>query len=186
MHTTDSERAKYSRAWALDDYRKSSPGLDVAPRVFDLLGMRFGQSVTDYGCGEGHAVRWFAAKGLGASGVDIVPLLSEYDGGIECCLWEMDDRVPEADYATCFDVMEHLPPERADEVLAEIRERTRIGAAFTISTVPDAHGRKIGEKLHLTVKRAAWWRAKLRGHWGSVDVLKTEKRWRVLFVCTDG
>jgi hypothetical protein len=104
-------------------------------------------------------------------GYDIAPNCR--DAGVNvplevCCLWDFTPR--ESDWALCTDVMEHIPPEHVDAVLANIAKATRKGAFFQIATTPDRMGKLIGERLHLTVQSAAWWREKLSEHFAEVEV----------------
>jgi hypothetical protein len=66
--------------------------------------------------------------------------------------------------------MEHIPPQRVDDVLANIRDCCRKGAFFQIATRKDVMGQLIGQPLHLTVQSADWWAETLSRHWQSVDV----------------
>lgn len=179
MHTTESERAKYAKMWALPSYRTRSPGLAIAPLAYDLLGMGPGHTLIDYGCGEGKAVDWFRAQGVACVGVDLVPLRSDV---VEACLWDLPEDMS-AGYAFSADVLEHLPPERVMDALRGIRERTRHAAAFTVATVQDGHGPKVGEVLHLTVEPAEWWEERLREVWATVEHHPGEPAWRHLFIC---
>lgn len=178
MHTTETERAKYEKMWSKPSYRRRSPGLDAAPQVFDLLGMKQMETLIDYGCGEAKATDWFRGQGLTVHPLDLVPLRPDV---IEACLWDLPD-LPITDYAFCADVMEHIPPEHVDAVLAGIRERTRIAGAFQIASIECAVGRRHGETLHLTVQPRSWWQNKLEEHWSAVEHHPTDKKWRHLFL----
>lgn len=104
----ESERRKYATMWRRSQYHRYSPGLDVAKQAVKALRARRGESLRDYGCGAGLALDWFAAKGLVASGVDLVPQRASI---IRATLWDLPDTLGPTDYATCFDVLEHLPPQ---------------------------------------------------------------------------
>src|ERR1041385_938241 len=61
----------------------------------------------------------------------------------------------------CADVMEHIPPDRVDQVLDNILHAAE-HVFFAISTVPDNMGELIGETLHLTVQPFSWWLEKFQ------------------------
>lgn len=139
--------------------------------------MQSGESLTDFGAGTGRATAWFAAQGLDVLAVDFVPEALETDVPFrEACLWQMGRKVRSADLGYCCDVMEHIPRDRIDAVLAGIAKRTRRGCFFNIATRPDVCGRLIGETLHLTVEPAAWWRARLAEHWADLQVIAETPR----------
>jgi len=102
--------------------------------------------------------------GLSASGVDLAS--NSLDPGVEIEFRQLDissEPLPECDFAFCTDVMEHIPTDDVDKVFANIFGHCR-RAFFSICTVDDAFGELIGEHLHLTVKPADWWRAKIKEH----------------------
>lgn len=167
------EKAKYERIWADPGYRRNSPGLNVAPFAFDVLGLMPGDSLIDYGCGEGKAVDYFRRREIKAKGVDIVKLRPDVT---EACLWDMPKM--QADYAFSADVLEHLPEHRVPEVLQAIRDRTKREGFFTIATCDDVHGDRIGETLHLTVQPIEWWREVLGGIFTDVAIGQGDREWR--------
>lgn len=77
------------------------------------------------------------------------------------CLWQLADSLVLTDYGFCADVLEHIPPEQVDGVLAGIAKRIETSAFFKISTLPDSCGKLIGETLHMTVRPVGWWLAKV-------------------------
>ena len=164
------EAKKYEKIWSHDSYRKVSPGELEMHRAFDMLDCRVGESLNDYGSGPARATKWFQDHGLDVMGIDHASNAAETDVTIQIAtLWDMVGTVAPADYAFCCDVMEHIPMERVDAVLAEIRALTRRGGWFRIATRPDVMGpRLIGAPLHLTVKEAHWWENLLRQHWTTV------------------
>ena len=61
------------------------------------------------------------------------------------------------DAVTCFDCLEHLPPEGLPSAL---RELARVAAKVVVITVPEIQANYIGEggeRLHLTVQPMDWW-----------------------------
>lgn len=169
MELEAQERTKYKRMWEVDLYRKSAPGEKLVDGAVRRLGMKPGDSVIDFGCGTGRPAAKFQALGMEAMGIDIAD--NCLDEGVEIPLaiqplWELAPF--EAGFGFCTDVMEHIPPERVNDVLANIA--LTVGACyFQIATRPDSMGRIIGETLHLTVKDSKWWHRKLEEYFGSVN-----------------
>jgi hypothetical protein len=179
----DIEREKYEKVWTFAAYRDWSPGEGLVNEAIAALGMRPGEKVIDYGCGPGRATDLFARLGFRALGVDhaancldvgvMAPL-------ILACLWDLPPLSSE--WAFCCDVMEHIPEEKVDAVLAGIRARAERGAFFQICLEKDGAGpHLLGEPLHLTVKPAEWWLEKLRGLWGSVTTQRNALS--AIYVC---
>lgn len=183
-HLATKEREKYERVWADDRYRRISPGMMEVHRAFDHMGCRPGETINDYGCGAGLACAWFERHGLTATGIDHAENARTEDIlFLGECLWDMSF-TPESDYAFCCDVLEHIPPEKVDDVVRGIAERTHKAAWFRIATRPDAMGPLIiGEPLHLTVRPAQWWQDTLGEFWGTVQPIQADLRDGV-FLCT--
>ena len=171
------EREKYEKIWNDPRYRRYSPGEGLVHEAYTGLGMQERQSLIDYGCGTGRALKHFASWGLDVLGIDIAENCLEVDVAfMRACLWDLPD--VKSTHAYCTDVMEHIPEDRVDDVLAGIAKRS-IGAYFQIALRPDSSGPMIiGEQLHLTVKGDDWWRHKLRKYWDEVSmkVLSTNVR----------
>lgn len=173
------EQRKYEAVWAEPIYRASAPGEGYASRFLGFAKPTQKHSIIDFGAGTG---RGALAIYLG-SGARV--LMVDFAGN---CL---DDEVREslsdrlifrqhdltqplderADYGYCTDVMEHLPPEHVDQVLANIVTAAR-QVYFVVSTREDRLGRLVGEPLHLTVQPHAWWKEKLESVGFRVDFEK--------------
>lgn len=103
------------------------------------------KSILDYGCGQARTVDWLA-KIFDATAY-------RYDPGLPDFATLPDVR---ADLVICTDVMEHIPLEDIDRVLAEIRGVSG-NAFFNISCVKAAEILPNGENAHCTVRPARWW-----------------------------
>ena len=79
------------------------------------------------------------------------------------------------------DVMEHLPPERIDEVLSGIAKRTGKAVYFQIALFHDNTFTENGP-LHLSVFPVDWWKEKLLQHFSAAE-FKTIKVKHILAVC---
>ena len=164
------ERTKYEQMWQIDSYRRNAPGEKLVGDAVSKLGIKTGDTVIDFGCGTGRAAAKFQALGMKISAVDIAA--NCLDSGIELplavqTLWEPCPFA--AKYGFCTDTMEHIPPERVDEVLANIKICVS-ACYFQIATRPDSMGKLIEDTLHLTVNDADWWLRKLQDHFGSVEI----------------
>lgn len=72
----------------------------------------------------------------------------------------------------CTDVMEHIPLEEVDRVLAEIRSVSP-NAFFNISCVKAAEILPNGENAHCTVRPARWWTARLGAQFDTVRKVRS-------------
>ena len=166
----DRERKKYELMWSKPDYRRWSPGRDIAKLALRKMRVERGATLFDFGCGDGKALDYFAEQGILCKGFDLVKLHPLAQAG---CLWAIPEDFGTADYGFCADVLEHIPPEKVAPVLENIARHIRKELFFQIETVPDNMGRLIGKKLHLTVQPLAWWHSELRKQWNAVKVTPT-------------
>lgn len=173
--TEEGEKAKYEKAWSLfPEYRIRSPGENVMDLAIERMGMKSPESVCDFGCGPGRATQRFADLGFAAAGLDIAD--NCLDPGLDIafrqvCLWDLPANLPQYDWGFCCDVMEHIPPERVDDVLAGIRRSTGKGAFFQVAFVDDLFGPYMGMRLHLTIRDSDWWAETLRRYWSEVELI---------------
>jgi ubiquinone/menaquinone biosynthesis C-methylase UbiE len=159
--------------WADPRYRAFSPGERVIRYVLLNLGVKPGESIIDYGCGPGRTFATMREFGLDVRAVDIAE--NCLDPGIEAPLtvaplWELPDTLGMSDWCFCCDVLEHMPEDRIDDVLAGIARRTLRGGFLQPALEADSFGPKvIGEPLHLTVKPGPWWLEKVGRHFSRVE-----------------
>lgn len=168
MPLEQSEREKYEQIWEIPGYRNMSPGEDLIPSFHEACKPAIGDTILDLGCGTGRATAALTAAGFPAIGVDHAS--NCLDSGVDIefkqhNLWELPEELV-ADWVYCCDVMEHIPPEKVDEVLSRMNKACKKGAFFNISFEDDFFGSKIGQKLHLTVRNYQWWIEKLEQHFG--------------------
>ena len=158
--TAKEEQAKYRAVWAMPAYRPGNPGLKSAARAWDALKPKPGETLTEYGCGNGRASLWFADHGLDVTMVDLADNAPDQECRdrlpfIVACLWDMPERVRPSDWAFCADVMEHIPRDVVPatlEAIARHADRT----VFKIAHVPAVMN--FGEEnLHRTVEPPVWW-----------------------------
>jgi 2-polyprenyl-3-methyl-5-hydroxy-6-metoxy-1,4-benzoquinol methylase len=168
----DREAAKYTAIWRRHEYRRRSPGDDNLPFFIQECGIAPGVGVIDFGCGPGRATAKLQEMGCVVLGIDHAANCLDNTANIPFCkanLWNLPE-IPPADWGFCCDVMEHIPPEKVDEVLAGIAFRVKSGAFFTIDFHEEFFGERTGgEALHLTVKPKEWWLECLKGYFVSVE-----------------
>lgn len=119
------------------------------------------KSILDYGCGQSRTADWLA-KIYDATAYRYDPALPDH-----AVLPEI-----ETDLVICTDVMEHIPLEDVDRVLAEIRGISA-NAFFNISCVKAAEILPNGENAHCTVRPARWWAARLGAHFDTVRKVRS-------------
>jgi len=168
------EKEKYEKMWAIDDYRTVSPGEQMAQLFLSQAKILPDSTVIDFGCGTGRGGLMIALFGKA-----IVTLLDFAENALDeevrnatvsqphrisFVQADLNDPIPVmASYGYCTDVMEHIPPDEVDTVLTNIM-RAAPHIFFNISTVDDVMGERIGHPLHLTVEPFEWWAKKLREH----------------------
>lgn len=163
-----SEKDKYTKMWRRPEYREYSPGLEGIKDVLrHHMKVQKGDTAYDYGCGEGLVVDYLNQRGVIATGLDLVAV---HPDTVEVCLWDLPRDMPVNDFGFCFDVMEHIPTEKVDDVFAGISRTVGKEAWFQIYLDEDSFGGLIGKKLHLTVKPIGWWRNKLTAHFPQVKI----------------
>lgn len=169
------EKAKYERMWAVDGYRKYSPGVKSLPPMLSL--MKTGASVADFGCGTGRASQMLRSHGFMVTGIDLADNCLDPDVDIDfrkACLWDLPDDML-FDFGYCTDVMEHIPPRKVHATLKCLANATRYGCFFQIATYKDRFGDQIGERLHLSIESADVWYSALLKHWPKVRVLNKHR-----------
>lgn len=169
------EQEKYRDVWTFPKYREHSPGEEAVPRFLRVLSdngehHRPGESVIDFGCGEGRGAVALSAAGFSVCGWDFVDVRSKESiaamSNFVCePLW-VPSRVGHvmvhgAWAGFCVDVLEHIPTEFT--MLSIDNMLRHIGVLYLeISNNPDAMGGLIGQPLHLTVQPFAWWRDRIK------------------------
>ncbi|CAM5998768.1 unnamed protein product [Sphagnum balticum] len=158
--------------WAHAEYRAVAPGEDAAKLFHDIALPKKGSSVIDFGAGTGRGALALAAfAGLQVKMLDfagncldpeIREALQSQSHMLSFHQHDLNQPVPfSAKYGFCTDVMEHIPPEEVDRVLANILKSAQ-HVFFQISTEEDVCGRLIEKPLHLSIHNYEWWLAKLQ------------------------
>lgn len=167
---TDEQR-KYEKMWKIDDYRAVAPGEQSVQIFLKQAKPKPGSTLIDFGCGTGRGGTALALFGkLNVTLMDFaencldewVANACENQDSLRFVQHDLNKISPvTAEYGYCTDVMEHIPPEEVDQVLANILLAAK-NVFFMISTQPDRMGERIGEPLHLTVQPYEWWLKKFR------------------------
>ncbi len=165
------EALKYGKMWEEPEYRKRSPGEELASVFLEQAKPKAESTVIDYGCGTGRGALMLALLGkLKVTMVDFVrnsldPELKEalvtQKHVLKFVKHDIEKRLGfVAEYGYCTDVMEHIPEPRVDIVLTNILHSSQ-HVFFSISTIGDVCGQIIGEELHMTIHDYHWWLWKL-------------------------
>ena len=172
------ETAKYEAVWRVSQYRRVSPGARHLDHFLRVVNPPFRRTpfertkIIDFGCGSGRATQRLKDMGFDVLGVDFAANCLDDEVTVPFCLsnlWELPPGLS-GHYGYCCDVMEHIPPDRVDAVLAGIT-RAVPQAYFRISYEPDRFGEVINQTLHLTVRPEDWWLETLKRHWKRVSIV---------------
>ena len=168
--------AEYRAVWAHAAYRRFSPGERYAEEALAALSPPQGASFIDFGCGTGRATAEIGRRGFPVLGVDFADNCLDAGIDVPFLLADLATLPPlRAAFGYCCDVLEHLPEDEVEPVLAGIARSVARGAFFSIALGLDAFGpRLLGKPLHLCVKPVAWWRAALARHWPSVEIVSAD------------
>lgn len=162
-----SERDKYKAMWAFDVYREISPAERHIDELLDFVPP--GADVIDFGCGTGRASVHMAKHGRFPLLLDIADNCRD-DEAKDLPFRECDLSQPldvRAEFGICCDVMEHLPPDHVDTVIANIAKAVE-HCYFRIEFDPDGMGALINQPLHLSVHPQEWWQDSLKNHFSAV------------------
>lgn len=165
--------AEYARLHARHRYGATARHAlaDMLPHILALRPA----SLVDFGCGQSDLAYLIAAKaGIGE--------IHRYDPAIPEISFLPPRRM---DLAVNVDVMEHIPGEEIDSVLASIAAASR-DALFVIDTGPAKVFLSDGRNAHVSQHDADWWLARIRPHFPTVREIVIHRRARVAFKTWDG
>lgn len=157
------ERDKYRLLWQFDGYRDYSPG-EEAVEAF-LAQVKPDGLVIDFGCGTGRASIKLAKAGLDVFLIDFADNCRDEEAqALPFLEWDLSKPIPvSAPYGICADVMEHIPTDQVEAVIANIMVSAE-KVFFQIATREDEFGAVIHQTLHHTVQPHEWWAGVLGRH----------------------
>lgn len=145
---TEAYRAEQSALHAKGNY--GTTGERYGPLVADLLMQTKATSLLDYGCGSHRSL----LKSLKLPH-DVV-----YEGYDPAVPDYCSDPLP-AELVVCIDVLEHIEPERLDDVLDHLGELCDPYGFFSIHCGPASKVLSDGRNAHLTQQGPEWWSPRL-------------------------
>lgn len=148
------------------DPRYGAKAAKHAADIADIIRRTGARSLLDYGCGKGTLKP--ALQALCPS-LDI----REYDP----CVPGKTAKPRPADIVVCLDVMEHIEPDRLDDVLAHIRSVTGFYAFMTVAVSPARKTLPDGRNAHLIVQPREWWTEQLARHFAVKAVEDFGQHW---------
>jgi hypothetical protein len=133
------------------------------PKIHKFMLLSNSKSILDYGAGQSAF-----KNGLPVFNIDYKYKIHEYEPGIP----GLDEDPPVCDATICFDVLEHIEPDKIDNVLQHIYDKTNNWFLADICCVPamscfTVKGNK--ENLHPLVRKPEWWIKKF-----------TNEKWNIL------
>jgi len=126
------------------------------PEIHRIMIYSDSKSLLDYGSGKSDYLNQ-----MNSYNMDLPYTIHEYEPARE----EKAGDPPVVDFTLCFDVLEHVEPEKVDMTLHHIASKTRKFAYISICLVPAHSSFPDGTNLHLSVHPAEWWLKRLEPHW---------------------
>ncbi|MFM2128500.1 MAG: hypothetical protein RL477_46 [Pseudomonadota bacterium] len=156
-----------------DEYRQMQerlhldPDYGIASRYFaatiaQVIKANDIKELLDYGAGKGRLGETLKELGVCPAA------LHHYDPAIPG--WSAPPAP--AELTVCLDVLEHIEPDRIDNVLDDLRRVTRRLGVFSVSTTPADKTLDDGRNAHLIVQGSGWWLRKLLDRF---ELIKFEK-----------
>lgn len=142
-------------------------------------------SVVDLGCGRGYYLKKFIEMGKNAIGVELSHICCDKylkDLPHECSDIEnfslLSSRI--YDLVLCMDVMEHIAPDKVENMIKSIRSLSGI-AIFGVANHKDT---MLGFELHLTIEDSNWWEEMFKKFYKNVEIFIFSEKF-CFFNCQD-
>lgn len=163
---------EYSHLHAVSGYGAS--GYKMLPFMLpQVLALR-PRSIVDYGCGKSDLARSIAAK----AGIGTVAM---YDPAIPTRAEKPREIF---DLLINVDVLEHVPDEEIDAVVAEMASMAR-DALIVVDTRPAKFLLSDGTNAHVSLHDEAWWLERLRKSFPTLRPVRIRRKGRVGFKTFD-
>jgi 2-polyprenyl-3-methyl-5-hydroxy-6-metoxy-1,4-benzoquinol methylase len=134
-----------------------------AASVYDMCVSTKSLSVLDYGCGRGTLKKKL-------KDIADVLMVNEYDPAIK----GKDAPPKPADFVVCTDVLEHIEPDKIDNVLQHINALSKKSCYLVISCRAANAVLPNGKNAHLIIKPAEWWLEKIKSIFKGCVILEKE------------
>lgn len=142
----------------LTNYHKTSKvpwggGLEGKVKFIHSYALEYNcNSILDYGAGSSYFI-----KEINIQYPNHPFIINEYEPGRK----ELAKDPPSSDMTVCLDVLEHIEPEKLDNVLKHINDKTNKIMYFSACLVPSFGSFSDGGNLHLIIEDKDWWLEKL-------------------------
>ena len=169
---------RFQRIFMIGAYRQSRKSEDQVARFIQRCEIPQNELTVDFGCGAGHACRYMADHGYWNLGIDVAAnCLASHNVGrfpfLRACVWSLQYPIS-ASYGFASNLLQTIPADRIDDTLRMIAAVVQKETFFDISVRPDQFGKRIGERLHQTVRPQAWWLDMLGKYFLNVTVLSVD------------
>ena len=155
------------RNWG-NAFEKNVPNL-----VHKYMALSQSNSLLDYGAGCGAFKKQMDIEYPNAKFN-----IHEYEPGIV----GKDEDPPVCDATVCFDVLEHIEPNKIDNVLQHMCDKTNKWAYVVICCVPAMKTFPDGQNLHLLIREPKWWLEEFKYDWNMFDIIKTKAHLKILLI----
>jgi hypothetical protein len=148
---SDDYRALQAELHKNPDYGSAS--VLFAPIVSKICEQYGVQEILDYGAGKGRLAQHLRTKR---------PIrMTMYDPVMP----QWSARPEPAEMVACVDVLEHIEPEKLENVLDDLRRCVKRVGFFSVSTVAAEKILSDGRNAHLIIEPPSWWLPKIQSRW---------------------
>lgn len=144
---SDEYKAEQANLHKNPDYGVAS--VHYAPMVSKVCNQYGVKELLDYGCGK--------ARLMTALEVDHKMDIQLYEPSNP----EWADLPEPSEMVACIDVLEHIEPNKLDNVLDDLQRVTQSIGLFTVATTPAMKTLSDGRNAHLIIEPASWWLPKI-------------------------
>lgn len=145
---------------------------NVPSIVYKYMALSEANSILDYGAGSG----LFKEK-MDKQYPNAKFNIHEYEPGII----GKDEDPPVCDATVCLDVLEHVEPNKIDNVLQHIYDKTNKWAYIIVCCIPSGGTFPDGQNLHILQRESNWWLEKFKYEWDMFNII-SGKFLRVLLI----